>query len=138
MFFLNFRNFIDLILSIYILYFFFTFIINPFYYCRIPPGTSPELSDLLLGLLRRNAKDRMPFDEFFGHLFLQGARESPSPVPVELPASPGTLAAPEGPTAVIRSEPETNSPCSSPEDDFVLVPSDLSSDTDNNPNTQVK
>ncbi|XP_035743352.1 serine/threonine-protein kinase unc-51-like [Vespa mandarinia] len=105
---------------------------------KIPPGTSPELSDLLLGLLRRNAKDRMSFDEFFGHLFLQGARESPSPVPVELPASPGTLAVPEGPTAVIRSEPETNSPCSSPEDDFVLVPSDLSSDTDNNTNTQVK
>ncbi|XP_043673784.1 serine/threonine-protein kinase unc-51 [Vespula pensylvanica] len=105
---------------------------------KIPPGTSPELSDLLLGLLRRNAKDRMPFDEFFGHPFLQGARESPSPVPVELPASPGTLAVPEGPTTVTRSEPETNSPCSSPEDDFVLVPSDLSSDTDNNPNTQVK
>lgn len=93
---------------------------------------------MLLGLLRRNAKDRMPFDEFFGHPFLQGARESPSPVPVELPASPGTLAVPEGPTTVTRSEPETNSPCSSPEDDFVLVPSDLSSDTDNNPNTQVK
>ncbi|KAL2715366.1 serine/threonine-protein kinase unc-51 [Vespula squamosa] len=105
---------------------------------KIPPGTSPELSDLLLGLLRRNAKDRMPFDEFFGHPFLQGARESPSPVPVELPASPGILAVPEGPTTVTRSEPETNSPCSSPEDDFVLVPSDLSSDTDNNPNTQVK
>ncbi|XP_053986837.1 serine/threonine-protein kinase unc-51 isoform X2 [Hylaeus anthracinus] len=103
---------------------------------KIPPGTSPELSDLLMGLLRRNARDRMPFDEFFGHPFLQGSRESPSPVPAELPASPGTLAVPEGGPAVIRSEPETTSPCSSPEDDFVLVPSDLSSDTDNNPNTQ--
>ncbi|XP_076228243.1 serine/threonine-protein kinase unc-51-like protein Atg1 isoform X3 [Nomia melanderi] len=103
---------------------------------KIPPGTSPELSDLLMGLLRRNARDRMPFDEFFGHPFLQGTRENPSPVPAELPASPGTLAIPEGPAAVIRSEPETTSPCSSPEDDFVIVPSDLSSDTDNNPNTQ--
>ncbi|KAG7208922.1 hypothetical protein KM043_015101 [Ampulex compressa] len=106
---------------------------------KIPPGTSPELSDLLMGLLRRNARDRMPFDEFFGHAFLQGSRESPSPVPVELPASPGTLVIQEGTTAVTRSEPETSSPCSSPEDDFVLVPSDLSSDTDNNTNThQVK
>ncbi|XP_076675111.1 serine/threonine-protein kinase unc-51-like protein Atg1 isoform X3 [Andrena cerasifolii] len=103
---------------------------------KIPPGTSPELSDLLLGLLRRNARDRMPFDEFFGHPFLQGTRESPSPVPAELPASPGTLVIQEGATAVTRSEPETTSPCSSPEDDFVLVQSDLSSDTDNNPNTQ--
>ncbi|XP_076755222.1 serine/threonine-protein kinase unc-51-like protein Atg1 isoform X3 [Xylocopa sonorina] len=103
---------------------------------KIPPGTSPELSDLLMGLLRRNARDRMPFDEFFGHPFLQGSRESPSPVPAELPASPGTLVIQEGATTVTRSEPETTSPCSSPEDDFVLVPSDLSSDTDNNPNTQ--
>lgn len=106
-----------------------------FFYFRIPPGTSPELSDLLMGLLRRNARDRMPFDEFFGHPFLQGSRENPSPVPAELPASPGTLTIQEG-TTVIRSEPEITSPCSSPEDDFVLVPSDLSSDTDNNPNTQ--
>ncbi|XP_076232610.1 serine/threonine-protein kinase unc-51-like protein Atg1 isoform X2 [Calliopsis andreniformis] len=103
---------------------------------KIPPGTSPELTDLLMGLLRRNARDRMPFDEFFGHPFLQGSRESPSPVPAELPASPGTLVIQEGATAVTRSEPETTSPCSSPEDDFVLVPSDLSSDTDNNPHTQ--
>lgn len=105
---------------------------------KIPAGTSPALSDLLLGLLRRNARDRMPFDEFFGHPFLQGARESPSPVPAELPASPATLTVPEGPGVVVRSDPEPNSPCSSPEDDFVLVPSDLSSDTDNNTNTQVK
>ncbi|XP_076653764.1 serine/threonine-protein kinase unc-51-like protein Atg1 isoform X2 [Halictus rubicundus] len=103
---------------------------------KIPPGTSPELSDLLMGLLRRNARDRIPFDEFFGHAFLQGARESPSPVPTELPAPPGTLVIQEGAAAVTRSEPETTSPCSSPEDDYVLVPSDLSSDTDNNPNTQ--
>ncbi|KAI4503876.1 hypothetical protein M0802_001279 [Mischocyttarus mexicanus] len=106
---------------------------------KIPAGTSPALSDLLLGLLRRNARDRMPFDEFFGHPFLQGARESPSPVPAELPASPATFAVPEGPpVVVVRSNPEPSSPCSSPEDDFVLVPSDLSSDTDNNTNTQVK
>ncbi|XP_043472706.1 serine/threonine-protein kinase unc-51 isoform X1 [Leptopilina heterotoma] len=102
---------------------------------KIPAGTSPELSNLLLGLLRRNARDRMSFDEFFNHSFLQGPRENQSPVPVELPASPGILPVPE--RVVLRSGPETHSPCSSPEDDFVLVPSDLSSDADNNPNPQL-
>lgn len=100
-------------------------------YFRIPSGTSEELSHLLMGLLKRNARDRMPFDEFFNHSFLQGPRESPSPVPAELPASPGTIAMPEGNVAGPRSSPEVNSPCSSPDDDFVLVPSDLS-DMDNN------
>lgn len=38
---------------------------------RIPAGTSPELQDLLFGLLRRNAKERMSFDVFFNHPFLQ-------------------------------------------------------------------
>jgi len=45
---------------------------------RIPSGTSPELADLLLGLLRRNARDRIPFDSFFNHSFLQ-RRPEPSP-----------------------------------------------------------
>lgn len=44
-----------------------------YYYFRIPPGTSNELRNLLTGLLQRNAKDRMPFDQFFGHPFLQRA-----------------------------------------------------------------
>ncbi|XP_063708462.1 serine/threonine-protein kinase ULK2 [Culicoides brevitarsis] len=38
---------------------------------KIPPGTSIELCDLLNGLLRRNAKERMAFDVFFNHAFLQ-------------------------------------------------------------------
>lgn len=38
---------------------------------RIPVGTSQELQSLLIGLLRRNAKERMPFDVFFNHPFLQ-------------------------------------------------------------------
>lgn len=38
---------------------------------RVPVGTTPELQDLLFGLLRRNAKERMPFDAFFNHPFLQ-------------------------------------------------------------------
>lgn len=102
----------------------------------IPTGTSPELTHLLMGLLKRNPPDRMSFDEFFNHPFLQGTRMTPSPVSAELSASPKIMVIPEGPPIVDRSEPETNSPCSSPEDDFVLVPSDLSSDADNNPNPQ--
>ncbi|KAG8224077.1 hypothetical protein J437_LFUL001154 [Ladona fulva] len=38
---------------------------------KIPPGTSAELAHLLLHLLRRNARDRMEFDDFFSHPFLQ-------------------------------------------------------------------
>ncbi|EAA05209.4 AGAP011295-PA, partial [Anopheles gambiae str. PEST] len=40
---------------------------------KIPSGTSKELTDLLMGLLRRNAKERMNFDTFFNHPFLQRA-----------------------------------------------------------------
>jgi hypothetical protein len=52
--------------------------------CRIPSGTSPELADLLLGLLRRNARDRIPFDSFFSHPFLQ---RHPEPTAPQSPAS---------------------------------------------------
>lgn len=45
---------------------------------RIPAGTSGELCDLLMGLLRRNAKDRMSFDNFFCHAFLQRPQSQPS------------------------------------------------------------
>ncbi|KAK0174764.1 hypothetical protein PV327_010495 [Microctonus hyperodae] len=102
---------------------------------KIPPGTSPELSNLLMGLLRRNARDRMPFDEFFSHSFLQGPNDSLNLVPVELPASPVNVSEPRTGLGGV-SVPDTNSPCSSPEDDFVLVPSDLSSDNDNITNNQ--
>jgi len=51
---------------------------------KIPSGTSPELADLLLGLLRRNARDRIPFDSFFSHPFLQ---RHPEPMPPRSPAS---------------------------------------------------
>lgn len=45
-----------------------------YYFYRIPMGTSVELTDLLMGLLRRNSKDRMSFDNFFCHAFLQRAQ----------------------------------------------------------------
>lgn len=49
---------------------------------KIPPGTSNELSDLLLRLLKRNARDRLEFDDFFTHPFLKKTVKPTSPVPV--------------------------------------------------------
>ncbi|KPJ08522.1 Serine/threonine-protein kinase ULK2 [Papilio machaon] len=41
---------------------------------KMPAGTSPELCNLLIGLLRRNPRERMPFEMFFNHPFLQRPR----------------------------------------------------------------
>ncbi|KAJ2949171.1 hypothetical protein O0L34_g6112 [Tuta absoluta] len=41
---------------------------------KMPAGTSPELCNLLIGLLRRNPRERMPFEVFFNHPFLQRPR----------------------------------------------------------------
>ena len=38
--------------------------------CRIPPRTSPELRDLLLRMLKRNAKERIEFGDLFSHPFI--------------------------------------------------------------------
>ncbi|XP_075163661.1 serine/threonine-protein kinase unc-51-like protein Atg1 [Haematobia irritans] len=46
---------------------------------KIPNGVSPDLRDLLLCLLRRNAKDRISFESFFTHRFLQGKKAVTSP-----------------------------------------------------------
>ncbi|KAH9629474.1 hypothetical protein HF086_015804 [Spodoptera exigua] len=43
---------------------------------KMPAGTSPELCSLLIGLLRRNPRERMPFEAFFNHAFLQRPRTS--------------------------------------------------------------
>ncbi|KAJ9599082.1 hypothetical protein L9F63_010419, partial [Diploptera punctata] len=112
---------------------------------KIPSGTSPELADLLLGLLRRNARDRIPFDSFFNHPFLKRRPEpvptqsSPScPLPGELPPSPGALfipvsAANTGSPLSGRGQGSSSSPEET--DDFVLVPSNIPSDhsSDSNP-----
>uniref|UniRef100_A0A6M2DRW0 non-specific serine/threonine protein kinase n=1 Tax=Xenopsylla cheopis TaxID=163159 RepID=A0A6M2DRW0_XENCH len=118
---------------------------------KIPVGTSPELSDLLRSLLRRNACDRISFDTFFSHSFLQ--RPDPqTDLPGELPAPLGTLCTPPSATIPIpikvspviqdhlKNDNSDNSPTdsrnsqaesesSSPEetDDFVLVPKNLPS-----------
>ncbi|XP_062562804.1 serine/threonine-protein kinase ULK2 isoform X1 [Armigeres subalbatus] len=71
---------------------------------KIPPGTSKELTDLLMGLLRRNAKERMNFDTFFNHAFLQRQH---TPQSSEIPQSsagpqttPGKVTSPHQKTAM--------------------------------------
>ncbi|XP_025089780.1 serine/threonine-protein kinase unc-51-like isoform X1 [Pomacea canaliculata] len=59
---------------------------------KIPEGTSPELRDLLLRLLKRNAKDRIEFEDFFVHPFLQKAKPLvPKTVSKKRTSSPVTV-----------------------------------------------
>ncbi|XP_060803498.1 serine/threonine-protein kinase unc-51 isoform X1 [Amyelois transitella] len=46
---------------------------------KMPAGTSNELCNLLIGLLRRNPRERMPFEMFFNHPFLQRPRTTSIP-----------------------------------------------------------
>ncbi|MBN3278849.1 ULK2 kinase, partial [Polyodon spathula] len=59
---------------------------------NIPRETSPHLEDLLLGLLQRNLKDRMDFDTFFSHPFLEPSSgiKKACPVPVPVPSYPSS------------------------------------------------
>ncbi|GFN99570.1 serine/threonine-protein kinase ulk2 [Plakobranchus ocellatus] len=43
---------------------------------NIPTSTSPELRDLLMRMLKRDAEERISFEEFFSHPFLQLATTS--------------------------------------------------------------
>ncbi|XP_046839736.1 serine/threonine-protein kinase unc-51-like isoform X2 [Xenia sp. Carnegie-2017] len=57
----------------------------------IPNETSQNLEDLLVGMLKRNPKDRIEFKEFFRHPFLVGAvlvRKPSAPVQVPLRKQP--------------------------------------------------
>ncbi|CAL8343217.1 unnamed protein product [Lota lota] len=57
----------------------------------IPRETSGHLRHLLLGLLQRNHKDRMTFEEFFNHPFLESSPspKKSSPVPM-IPSYPSS------------------------------------------------
>uniref|UniRef100_H3DA63 non-specific serine/threonine protein kinase n=1 Tax=Tetraodon nigroviridis TaxID=99883 RepID=H3DA63_TETNG len=56
----------------------------------IPSETSPQLRDLLLGLLQRNQKDRMDFDTFFSHPFLEPSSTIKKSCPVPVPSTSNT------------------------------------------------
>ncbi|XP_056229802.1 serine/threonine-protein kinase ULK2 isoform X1 [Seriola aureovittata] len=57
----------------------------------IPRETSPQLSDLLLGLLQRNQKDRMDFDAFFSHPFMEPSSTIKKSCPVPVPSASNTV-----------------------------------------------
>uniref|UniRef100_A0A8C6Y3B8 non-specific serine/threonine protein kinase n=2 Tax=Naja naja TaxID=35670 RepID=A0A8C6Y3B8_NAJNA len=54
----------------------------------IPRETSSHLRQLLLGLLQRNYKDRMDFDEFFHHPFLDASASMKKSASVPMPSYP--------------------------------------------------
>ncbi|KAF5901968.1 serine/threonine-protein kinase ULK2 isoform X1, partial [Clarias magur] len=58
---------------------------------NIPRETSPPLADLLLGLLQRNQKDRMDFDTFFSHPFLEQPSNIKKSCPVPVPTCPSSV-----------------------------------------------
>ncbi|KAF7699981.1 serine/threonine-protein kinase ULK2 isoform X1 [Silurus meridionalis] len=58
---------------------------------NIPRETSPPLSDLLLGLLQRNQKDRMDFDTFFSHPFMNQTSNIKKSCPMPVPACPSSI-----------------------------------------------
>ncbi|XP_049911501.1 serine/threonine-protein kinase ULK2 [Epinephelus moara] len=53
----------------------------------IPRETSQQLGNLLLGLLQRNQKDRMDFDTFFSHPFLEPSSTIKKSCPVPVPSA---------------------------------------------------
>lgn len=67
---------------------------------KIPPGTSKELTDLLMGLLRRNAKERMTFDMFFIHAFLQRQTTPQNSETPQSSSTPGKVTSPHQKTAM--------------------------------------
>lgn len=67
----------------------------------IPSGTSVELTNLLMGLLRRNACERMEFDVFFNHSFLQ---------PPQPPSPQRSTQLSSSPAAFMDNDPGLNKP----------------------------
>nr|XP_028564915.1 serine/threonine-protein kinase ULK1 isoform X1 [Podarcis muralis] len=57
---------------------------------NIPRETSAHLRQLLLGLLQRNHKDRMDFDEFFHHPFLDASASMKKSASVPMPSYPSS------------------------------------------------
>ncbi|XP_014270312.1 serine/threonine-protein kinase unc-51 isoform X2 [Halyomorpha halys] len=84
----------------------------------IPSGTSPEMADLLTGLLKRNASERMSFEHFFAHPYLNPPK---TPVPIEQLPSPLSCSPAPEPAFPINLSPSDS-------DDFVMVPHNLPTD----------
>ncbi|XP_067251210.1 serine/threonine-protein kinase ULK1a [Chanodichthys erythropterus] len=117
----------------------------------IPRETSSHLRHLLLGLLQRNHRERMDFDHFFHHPFLEASTSMKKSSPVPMPTYPSsgsvssssgsstsrltpTQSDTEAPRALPQMTP-TPSPgsllkdsSSSESDDFVMVPAQFTSE----------
>ncbi|KAM8818590.1 serine/threonine-protein kinase ULK1 isoform 2-T2 [Rhynchonycteris naso] len=103
----------------------------------IPRETSAPLRQLLLALLQRNHKDRMDFDEFFRHPFLDASASMKKSPPVPVPSYPSSgsgssssssstshLASPPG----SRDSGGSSKDSSCDTDDFVMVPAQFPGD----------
>uniref|UniRef100_A0A6Q2X667 non-specific serine/threonine protein kinase n=1 Tax=Esox lucius TaxID=8010 RepID=A0A6Q2X667_ESOLU len=103
----------------------------------IPRETSAHLKHLLLGLLQRNHKKRMDFDEFFHHPFLETSSSIKKSPPVPVPSNPcSASSSSNSSTFHLASSPQVSEDranmipvqhlsknTSSEMDDFVIVPS---------------
>lgn len=121
----------------------------------IPRETSSHLRHLLLGLLQRNQRERIDFDDFFHHPFLEAStsmkKSSPVPVPVPVPTYPssgsGSFSSGSSTSRLTPTQSDTEAPKSLPQmkptespgsllkdssssdsDDFVMVPAQFTSE----------
>ncbi|XP_063051443.1 serine/threonine-protein kinase ULK1a [Engraulis encrasicolus] len=119
----------------------------------IPRETSTPLRQLLLGLLQRNHRDRMDFDEFFHHPFLKASPALRKSSPVPMPSYPSSGSASSSSSSSTQhqltptqTDPETPRPLplptspaspdslllkdssSSEPEDYVMVPAQFSSE----------
>ncbi|XP_031711559.1 serine/threonine-protein kinase ULK1 isoform X2 [Anarrhichthys ocellatus] len=78
---------------------------------NIPRETSSHLRHLLLGLLQRNHKDRMDFDEFFCHPFLEASSSLKKTTPTAsmtcLPSSASASSCSSSSTSHLASPPQS-------------------------------
>ncbi|XP_076019931.1 serine/threonine-protein kinase ULK1 isoform X3 [Genypterus blacodes] len=78
---------------------------------NIPRETSSHLRHLLLGLLQRNHKDRMDFDEFFSHPFLEASssmkKTTPAVTMTCLPSSASASSCSSSSTSHLASPPQS-------------------------------
>lgn len=73
---------------------------NTLNYCRIPLGTSSDLSNLLMSLLKRNAVDRISFDDYFNHPFMNKTQLQYSQTSIEPHAFSDTFTPPKTPSPI--------------------------------------
>lgn len=78
---------------------------------NIPRETSAHLRQLLLGLLQRNHKERMDFDEFFSHPFLEASASMKKTTPAVsmtcLPSSASASSCSSSSTSHLASPPQS-------------------------------